>query len=71
MRKCKYGTCGSPRRRNPLGPPGPGTPGQLHRILFHRDDQQGLLLGEVQLFSDSQAPRYGVILGELAPVSLS
>ncbi len=45
--------------------------GQLHRILFHRDDEQGLLLGEVQLFSDSQAPRYGVILGKLAPVSPS
>lgn len=40
-------------------------PGHLHRILFHRDIDRGLLVGEVHLFSDSQAPRYGVILGKL------
>lgn len=37
----------------------------LHRVLIHEDKQRGLLLGDVQLFSDSQTPRYGVILGEL------
>jgi hypothetical protein len=40
--------------------------GQLHRILFHRNDDRGILIGEVQLFSDSQAPRYGVIIGRLS-----
>lgn len=39
--------------------------GHLHGVLIHRDEQKGLLLGDVQLFSDSQTPRYGVILGEL------
>jgi hypothetical protein len=39
--------------------------GQLHRILLHEDCQKGLLIGDVQLFSDSQAPRYGVIMGIL------
>lgn len=39
--------------------------GHLHRVLIHRDEQKGLLLGDVHLFSDSQTPRYGVILGEL------
>ena len=39
--------------------------GHLHRVLIRRDEQKGLLLGDVQLFSDSQTPRYGVILGEL------
>ena len=39
--------------------------GQLHRILIHEDRQKGLLIGDVQLFSDSQTPRYGVILGIL------
>lgn len=39
--------------------------GHLHRILIHEDRQKGLLIGEVQLFSDSQTPRYGVIIGSL------
>ena len=39
--------------------------GQLHRILLHEDRQNGLLIGDVQLFSDSHAPRYGVIIGNL------
>jgi hypothetical protein len=39
--------------------------GHLHRVLIQRDSQKGLLMGDVQLFSDSQTPRYGVILGEL------
>ena len=39
--------------------------GQLHRILLHEDRQKGLLIGDVQLFSDSHAPRYGVIIGNL------
>jgi hypothetical protein len=46
------------------GPPQSFT-GQLHRILFQRDEVEGLLLSEVQLFSDSQTPRYIVILGKL------
>jgi hypothetical protein len=39
--------------------------GLLHRVLVHQNDEKGLLIGEVQLFSDSQAPSYGVILGRL------
>jgi hypothetical protein len=39
--------------------------GLLHRIAVTQDREKGLLMGEVQLFSDSQAPRYGVILGRL------
>ena len=39
--------------------------GHLHRVLIHRNDEKGLLIGEVQLFSDSQTPSYGVILGSL------
>jgi len=38
---------------------------QLHRILIHEDCQKGLLIGDVQIFSDSYAPRYGVIIGIL------
>ena len=40
-------------------------PDHLHRILIKKDEQRGILIGDVQLFSDSQTPRYGVILGEL------
>jgi len=39
--------------------------GHLHRVLIHRDEDKGLLIGDVQLFSDSETPRYGVILGAL------
>lgn len=39
--------------------------GLLHRIVFHQDTERGILIGEVQLFSDSQTPSYGVILGRL------
>lgn len=39
----------------------------LHRIEVHYDHQRGLLCAEVQLFSDSQTPSYGVILGKLKP----
>ena len=39
----------------------------LHRILLHRDYDKGLLFAEVQLFSDSQTPSYGVVLGRLKP----
>ena len=48
-----------------LSGPAKSVAGQLHRLLFHRDDEKGLLFGEVQLFSDSQGPRYVVILGKL------
>jgi hypothetical protein len=39
--------------------------GQLHRVAFHRDLIAGLLIAEVHLFSDSETPRYGVILGAI------
>ena len=39
--------------------------GLLHRILLHKDSEKQLLIGEVQLFADSETPRYGVILGRL------
>lgn len=39
--------------------------GLLHRILIHEDHDRHLLFGEVQLFSDSETPKYGVILGEI------
>lgn len=37
----------------------------LHRILIHEDREKQLVIAEVHLFSDSQTPRYGVILGKL------
>jgi hypothetical protein len=37
----------------------------LHRVMIQRDTEKGLLIGDVQIFSDSETPRYGVILGEL------
>lgn len=39
--------------------------GLLHRIFIHEDYERHILLGEVQLFSDSNSPRYVVILGEI------
>jgi len=39
--------------------------GLLHRILVHEDREKGLLIGEVQLFADSETPSYGVIIGKL------
>lgn len=39
--------------------------GLLHRILIHEDHERHVLVGEVHLFSDSQTPRYGVILGKM------
>lgn len=38
----------------------------LHRVLVVADKERGLLIGDVQLFSDSQTPRYGVVIGRLA-----
>jgi hypothetical protein len=43
----------------------------LHRIEIHEDRERRLLLAEVQLFSDSETPSYGVILGPLKAPSLS
>jgi len=40
-------------------------PGLLHRIAVREDRQRGLLFAEVQLFADSEAPSYAVILGRL------
>ena len=39
--------------------------GQLHRVIVLPDIGTGQLVADVQLFSDSHAPRYGVLLGEL------
>jgi hypothetical protein len=38
----------------------------LHYIAIHEDREKDLLIAEVHLFSDSETPRYGVVLGELA-----
>jgi hypothetical protein len=40
--------------------------GLLHRIEIHEDRDKELLIAEVHLFSDSESPSYGVILGKLA-----
>jgi hypothetical protein len=40
--------------------------GQLHRIAILPDTSTGQLVADVQLFSDSHAPRYGVLLGRLS-----
>lgn len=40
---------------------------QLHRVVIFPDKNLGQLVADVQLFSDSHAPRYGVLLGELDP----
>lgn len=40
--------------------------GQLHRIVVLPDLKTGQLVADVQLFSDSRAPRYGVLLGRLS-----
>lgn len=39
--------------------------GLLHRLSLISDDEKGLLIGEVQLFADSDTPSYQVILGKL------
>ncbi|WP_306532488.1 hypothetical protein [Geobacter sp.] len=39
--------------------------GHLHRVTFHSDISAGLLIAEVHLFSDSETPRYGVVIGQL------
>ena len=39
--------------------------GLIHRLIIHQDIERGLLIGEVHLFSDSETPSYGVILGRL------
>jgi len=46
-------------------------PKLLHRILIHYDWEKGLLFAEVQLFSDSQTPSYGVVLGKLKPAKVA
>ena len=40
--------------------------GQLHRVIILPDTSTGQLVADVQLFSDSHTPRYGVLLGELS-----
>ena len=39
--------------------------GMLHRVAVMPDVKTGQLVADVQLFSDSDTPRYGVLLGEL------
>jgi hypothetical protein len=39
--------------------------GLLHRIMLHEDHDRHLLIGEVHLFSDSETPTYGVLLGQM------
>lgn len=46
-------------------------PTMLHRVLIHHDSEKGLLFAEVQLFSDSPTPSYGVILGKLKPSKIT
>jgi hypothetical protein len=43
--------------------------GQLHRVVVLPDTNSGQLVADVQLFSDSYAPRYGVLLGKLRGVA--
>lgn len=40
-------------------------PDLLHHMAIRKDFERGLLMAEIQLFSDSETPRYGVILGRL------
>jgi len=40
-------------------------PGVLHRADIRKDEKNGLLVAEVQLFADSETPAYGVLLGRL------
>ena len=40
--------------------------GQLHRVAIIDNGIPGYLVGDVQLFCDSDTPRYGVILGEVS-----
>ncbi|MGH8605308.1 MAG: hypothetical protein ACREXR_21710, partial [Gammaproteobacteria bacterium] len=46
-------------------------PRLLHRVLIHYDSEKSLLFAEVQLFSDSQTPCYGVVLGKLKPAKVA
>lgn len=36
-----------------------------NRVIIYPDEEKGLLIGDVQIFSNSETPRYGVILSEL------
>jgi hypothetical protein len=45
--------------------PNASYPGMLHRVVIVSDEERGMLIGDVQLFCDSFAPRYGVILGSI------
>lgn len=38
----------------------------LHYVALTEDHEKKLLIAEVHLFSDSETPRYGVVIGELA-----
>jgi hypothetical protein len=41
-------------------------PGRLHSVIIRSDTDRGLLVAEVQLFADSGAPRYAVVLRSLS-----
>jgi hypothetical protein len=45
--------------------PSKKTEGLLHMLAIHRDLERQLVIGEIRLFSDSETPTYGVILGKL------
>jgi hypothetical protein len=47
-------------------PPAKDRLGALHQVTLGRDMSRDLLVATVQLFSDSQAPIYTVVLGQLA-----
>ncbi len=44
-------------------------PGHLHRVAFHDGQEPGVLIAEVQLWSEYGTPHYGVMLGRLRPTS--
>ena len=44
---------------------------QLHRVVVVADKKAGQLVADIQLFSDSPAPRYGVFLGKLSDTNAS
>jgi hypothetical protein len=46
-------------------PTASGPPGALHAVALRQDPEAGLLVADVQLFSDSRTPLYHVVLGEL------
>ncbi len=46
-----------------LDRPSSSAAGALHELAIHQDTNRRMLIAEVRLFADSQAPSYGIILG--------